>query len=119
MREHAWIRTGLVEGVYEMAASTDIAIMFSDDVKSDDLKRLTIMLDEDFQTFQTHERNFGAEWIVIIAALKDAAAIAGGLSSLVKLAEAVIEWRRKMQEENASTNVRIKKAGASEVDLNS
>jgi hypothetical protein len=44
------------------------------------------------------ERGFGAEWIAFVLLMKQVGTVAGGLTALLKLAEHIKSWRRKMVE---------------------
>ncbi|MBF0121511.1 MAG: hypothetical protein HQK79_21995 [Desulfobacterales bacterium] len=94
-----------------------ILIEFSKSISKEDRESLLLDLKEYLELTEIKVKQFNVDWISVIGALKDGAAIVGGLYSIINIAYKIITWRNAMKTKNKSCNARIKIPESSIIDL--
>ncbi|MEK6289107.1 MAG: hypothetical protein AABO57_25615 [Acidobacteriota bacterium] len=102
-----------------MREPLDVALTFPAEMNEADLTALLTAVKQGFDIIDDGRSNFNADWVTIIALLKDGAEIVGGLGALASLANTLIAWRTKTVRSGRPTPVRIKVSGRKEIDLES
>jgi len=102
-----------------MKEPLDVALTFPGEMNDADLTALLTAIKPNFDIIDDGRSNFNADWVTIIALLKDSAEIVGGLGAMASLANALIAWRTKTVRSGRPTPVRIKVSGREEIDLES
>jgi predicted nucleotide-binding protein len=102
-----------------MREPLDVALTFPAEMNEADVTALLTVVKQDFDIIDDGRSNFNADWVTIIALLKDGAEIVGGLGALASLANTLIAWRTKTVRSGRPTPVRIKVSGLEEIDLES
>jgi len=102
-----------------MSEPLDVALTFPAEMNEVDVTALLTAIEQNFNIIDDRRSNFNADWVTVIALLKDGAEIVGGLGALALLANTLIAWRTTTLRSGRPTPVRIKVSDREEIDLES
>ena len=98
---------------HDIAISVDV----SSDVPAEERQALLLALQTTAEVQKPTSRTFGLEWVTFVAFVKDVGSVAAVASALIKLAEQILSWRKKVRERGIPPAVRLSRPQRPPLDL--